>query len=61
MAKNRGIKLATKPLGRPSAKAVANHVSPGERNPIEGKFGQAKNGYGMNLIRARLKIPANLG
>lgn len=54
--KDRGIKLAAKPLGRPSAKAVADHVSPGERNPIEGKFGQAKNGYGMNLIRARLKI-----
>ena len=53
--KERAIKLAAKPLGRPSAKAVADHVSPGERNPIEGKFGQAKNGYGMNRIRARLK------
>lgn len=53
--KDKGIKLAAKPLGRPSVKAVANHVRPGERNPIEGKFGQAKNGYGMNLIRARLK------
>jgi len=42
-------------LGRPSAKAVENHVRPGERNPIEGKFAQAKNGYGMNRIRARLK------
>jgi hypothetical protein len=54
--KDRGIKLAAKPMGRPSAKAVADHVSPGERNPIKGKFEQAKNGYGMNLIRARLKI-----
>jgi len=53
--KEKGIKLAAKPLGRPSAKAVENHVSPGERNPIEGKFGQAKNGYGMNRISARLK------
>lgn len=53
--KDHDIKLAAKPLGRPSAKAVANHVRPGERNPIEGKFGQAKNGYGMNRIRARLK------
>jgi len=53
--KERGIKLAAKPLGRPSAKAVENHVRPGERNPIEGKFGQAKNGYGLNCIRARLK------
>ena len=31
-------------IGRPSAKAVENHGSLGERNPIEGKFGQAKNG-----------------
>jgi len=53
--KEKGIKLAAKPLGRPSAKAVEDHVRPGERNPIEGKFGQAKNGYGMNRIRARLK------
>ncbi|MCH7411669.1 transposase [Belliella sp. DSM 111904] len=53
--KEKGIKLAAKPLGRPSAKAVENHVSLGERNPIEGKFGQPKNGYGMNRIRARLK------
>jgi IS5 family transposase len=53
--KERQIKLAAKPLGRPSAQAVEHHVRPGERNPIEGKFGQAKNGYGMNRIRARLK------
>jgi hypothetical protein len=30
------------------------HVRPGERNPIEGKFGQAKTAYGMNRIKARL-------
>ena len=53
--KELNIKLAAKPLGRPSAKAVENHVRPGERNPIEGKFGQAKTGYGMNRIKARLK------
>lgn len=53
--KDKGIKLAAKPLGRPSVKAVGKHVSPGERNPIEGKFGQAKNAYGLNCIRARLK------
>ena len=53
--KDNMIKLAANPLGRPSVKAVANHVRPGERNPVEGKFGQAKNGYGMNRIRARLK------
>ena len=53
--KDKQIKLAAKPLGRPSAKAVENHVSPGERNPIEGKFGQAKLRYGMNRIRAKLQ------
>lgn len=54
--KERHIKLSAKPLGRPSAQAVANHVRPGERNPIEGKFGQAKQAYGMNRIRAKLQL-----
>ena len=30
-------------------------IRPGERNPIEGKFGQAKTAYGMNRIKARLQ------
>jgi hypothetical protein len=49
-----GIKLLAKPLERPSA---TNRVklNPGDRNPIEGKFGQAKVRYGMDRIRARLK------
>lgn len=51
--KEKQIKLLAKPLGRLSA--VSIHVSPGERNPIEGKFGKAKTGYGLNRIRARLK------
>ena len=51
--KERKIVLVAKPLGRPSL-AVDNHIRPGERNPIEGKFGQAKNAYGMNRIKARL-------
>jgi hypothetical protein len=51
--KEKGIKLKAKPLGRPSA--VPNHVSPGERNPVEGKFGQAKTANGLNRIRARLQ------
>lgn len=50
--KELGITLKAKPLGRP--KAMSNHVSPGERNPIEGKFGQAKIAYGLNLIKAKL-------
>ena len=51
--KLKGILLRAKPLGRPSAMLI--HVSPGERNPIEGKFGQAKTAYGLNHIKARLK------
>ena len=47
--KGSGILLIAKPLGRPSASALSIHVSPGERNPIEGKFGQARTGYGLNL------------
>jgi hypothetical protein len=52
--KKRGIRLRAKPLGRPKAVNV-EHVRPGERNPIEGKFGQAKTAYGMNRIKARLQ------
>jgi transposase, IS5 family len=51
--KGKGIKLVGKPLGRPTAVTV--HISPGERNPVEGKFGQAKTAYGLGRIRARLK------
>jgi len=47
------IALVAKPLGRP--KAMKIHIRPGERNPIEGKFGQAKTAYGMNRIKARLQ------
>jgi len=48
-----GIKLRAKPLGRPKAVDV-EHVRPGERNPIEGKLGQAKTAYGLNRIKARV-------
>ncbi len=51
--KELGIRLRAKPLGRPKA-VVEEHVRPGERNPIEGKFGQGKTAYGMNRIKARL-------
>lgn len=53
--KEKGIRLAAKPLGRPAARAVAVHLRPGERNPIEGKFGQGKLAYGLDCIRAKLK------
>jgi hypothetical protein len=52
--KSLGIILKAKPLGRPSKMALSNQVSPGERNPIEGKFGQAKTAYGLDRIKARL-------
>ena len=55
LLKTLGIKLRAKPLGRPSlSEAVEDHVRPGERNPIEGVFGQGKTAYGMNRIKARL-------
>ena len=50
--KELGIRLVAKPLGRPAV--VQEHISPGERNPIEGKFGQAKTAYGLDKIKARL-------
>ena len=53
MLKLKGILLKAKPLGRPSA--VQIHVSPGERNPIEGFFVVAKVAYGMQRIKARLQ------
>ncbi len=46
------IVLVAKALGRP--RALSNHIRPGQRNPIEGKFGQAKTAYGLNPIKARL-------
>ncbi len=52
--KEKGIRLVAKPLGRPSA-VKKEHLRPGERNPIEGKFGQAKTAYGLANIKARLK------
>lgn len=56
LLKELGIELRAKPLGRRSAAAaLSNQVSPGERNPIEGKFGQAKAGYNMECIKAKLR------
>lgn len=54
LMEEKGIHLAAKPLGRPKAGALKNHVRPGERNPVEGKFGQAKAKYGLDRIRAKL-------
>jgi IS5 family transposase len=52
--KDLGIKLLGKPSGRPSEKNRAEYDTD-DRNPIEGKFGQAKFRYGMDRIKARLK------
>lgn len=60
--KEHGIRFIGKALGRPAAttrkqkRALEKEMA--ERNAIEGKFGQGKNGYGLAKIRARLKDTA---
>ena len=62
--KKRGIRFGGKPLGRPKKATEANREvireekkqrrrDELERIPIEGKFGQGKNGYGLGRIRAK--------
>ena len=62
--KERCIRFGGKPLGRPRKRTVENaeqikqekiqrKQDALERIPIEGKFGQGKNGYRLNYIRAR--------
>ena len=61
--KDKGIRFAGKPLGRPPklsdpAKKLdrqQRRQDYRERIPIEGKFGQGKNGYNLNYIRARYR------
>lgn len=54
-----GIRFSGKPLGRPSKASQTpyqkrrSRKENAERNHVEGKFGQAKNGYNLNKIRAR--------
>lgn len=63
--KSNGIRFAGKALGRPKTATEENRIELKkdkerrkkeyrERIPIEGKFGQGKNGYRLNYIRARL-------
>lgn len=58
--KQHGIRLSGPPLGRP-AESERNEqrqqarADAGERNAIEGKFGEGKSRYGLNRIRARLE------
>jgi IS5 family transposase len=62
--KARGLRFAGKPLGRPKKETQGNRAQLRaekaqrreeylQRIPIEGKFGQGKNGYRLNYIRAK--------
>jgi len=62
---SKGIQFSGKPLGRPKKETEENKEQLykekerrkkqyRERIPIEGKFGQGKNGYRLNYIRAKL-------
>jgi len=62
--KSHNIRYAGKPLGRPKKQTVENkeqlrnekrrrREEYRQRIPIEGKFGQGKNGYRLNYIRAK--------
>ena len=60
--KERGIRVTAPQLGRKPIKEKQSYYQKkkarkeaAERNHIEGKFGQGKNGYALNQIRARLR------
>ena len=64
--KEKAIRFAGKPLGRPKKQTEQNKKQLKaekakrreeycQRIPIEGKFGQGKNGYGLATIRAKIK------
>ena len=60
--KERGIRITASALGRKPKKVQQSYYQKrkarkeaAERNHIEGKFGQGKNGYRLNEIRARLR------
>ena len=64
--KSKGIRYAGKPLGRPKKVTAENKDELNtlkkqrreeycQRIPIEGKFGQGKNGYRLGYIRAKTK------
>jgi IS5 family transposase len=60
--KERNIRITAPPLGRKPIENKTNYYQRKkrkreamERNQIEGKFGQGKNGYELNRIRARLR------
>ncbi len=62
--KHKGVHFAGKPLGRPKKVTEENREELAQRQaqrrsdylqriPIEGKFGQGKNGYRLNYVRAK--------
>lgn len=57
--KEKSIRIVGKPLGRPPKKQLSAYQKRklkkerNQRNLIEGKFGQAKNGYGLSNIQAK--------
>lgn len=61
--KERNIRITATPLGRKSKEQLEESyykkrkrkAEASQRNQIEGKFGQGKNGYNLNKIRAKLK------
>jgi IS5 family transposase len=60
--KSKNIRITATPLGRPTQKIKETAYQKrkkkkeaAERNHIEGKFGQGKNGYNLNQVRATLK------
>ena len=59
--KERGIRITAVPLGRKSKQKQETYYQKAkrkkeatERNHVEGKFGQGKNGYNLNQIRAKI-------
>ncbi len=59
--KEKGIRIVGKTLGRPAKQTLSatqkrtRKKEQNQRNLIEGKFGQAKNAYGLNHIQAKRK------
>lgn len=59
--KSKGIRIVGLPLGRPPKEQLTPYQKQkqrkerNQRNLVEGKIGQAKNGYALNCIKARRK------
>ena len=59
---SQNIDYTFKPLGRPKQKEAPEtgaerqkrRAEAGHRNPIEGKFGEGKRGYNLDIVKAKL-------